>query len=347
MKQPGGEKSSLKKREVARIDDVASAAGVSKATVSRVMNKPHLVQKYTVDKVRRAMERLNYVPNTVAQSMRLQKTKIVAVIIPDLGNQFYSSMLKEIELELRERDYVMLICPTSGNFDEEKQYIAKVMQHKVDGVLLFTYNNSRRHIEDILTITNDVPLILMDESLEDLPVNQVVTNGYEGMREATNYLIKKGHKHIVCVGSNTEAATKRTQGYMAAIKEAGLVVEQGDVLHSGFNIVDGGSIAKQLLERKKRPSAVVCVSDSIAVGLINELKTFGISIPDDIEVIGFNNIEISTVVTPKLSTISQKMSEISEHAVAMLMELIDNPKKRSYVSTVRIEPELVLRDSTK
>lgn len=329
------------------IEDVAVTAGVSKATVSRVMNRPYLVQEDTIQKVRKAMLRLRYTPNTVAQSMRSLKTKTIGVLIPDLKNPFYSGMLCEIERDLRKWDYMMMICPTSGFIDEEREYVSRMMQRRIDGILHFTYNNSKAHIDQIMKITKDVPFILMDESSDNLHVNQVVTDGYSGVMEAVDYLVKEGHTKIACACSKTKSGSRRLEGYLDAMKKHGLPVPDGFVQPSGFTVEDGADAARRFLALRDRPAVIICVADSIAVGLMNTLIAAGVRVPGQIEVIGFNNSELSTIVSPGLSTIGQNMPELSEQAVRMLMELIESGNKNKNANIVKVKAELVLRGSTR
>ena len=330
-----------------KIDDVARIAGVSKSTVSRVMNRPYLVQDRTVKKVRKVMERLNYVPNTVAQSMRLQRTKTIGVHIPDLKNTFYSAMLCEIENDLKKHDYMMMICPSTGTFEEEKDYMARMMQRRVDGIIFFTYNNTRRHVDSILSIARDVPFILMDESSDELNVNQVVTNGYAGTRDAVEYLIGKGHSRIAFVRADAEAGTKRFEGYCVAMKAHGLDLIDEYIFSSGFDIEDGAKVGERIMALKERPTAVVCIADSIAAGLVRALVAGGVHIPSEMEILGFNNSEVATIITPQLSSIGQNMRELSRQSVQLIMDLIENPDRRKHVNIIKIETELVLRQTTR
>lgn len=341
-KKTGG----LSRKLEAKIDDVAQIAGVSKATVSRVMNRPHLVNEETLKKVQKVMSQLNYTPNVVAQSMRSQKTRTVGVVIPELKNPFYSGMLFELENELCKADYMMIICPTSGDFEQEKDYIARMMQRRIDGVFFFTYNNGKEHIKEILEITKKTPFILMDEPTDDLPVNQVVTNGYAGVRDAVEYLIGKGHTKIACICSKMESASKRFEGYRDAMQQNGLPIRKEFVLSAGFTLDDGKQAAEQLLQLEEKPSVVVCSADAVAVGMMSKLIKNGVRVPEDIEILGFNNGDLADVVSPPLSTIGQNMPELSRQAVKMMMELINEPDM-NYTNIVKIPAELVLRDSTK
>lgn len=337
-----------KQQKKAIIDDVAELAGVSKATVSRVMNRPGLVQDGTVKKVREAMEQLDYAPNAFAQSMRSQKSKTIGVIIPDIRNPFYAGMLAEIEKELIPYGYMLVICPTSGEFREEKEYVSRMIGRSVDGILYFTYNNSRMHIDEILSLTNEkkLPFILMDEPTEELQANQVITNGYAGMMGATEYLIKKGHTKIACACSRTEAASKRTQGYEDALKKHGIHLNKSYAVRSGFGIEDGEDAGRRILQIEDRPTAVVCVADSIAVGMMRQLIASGVRVPEDMEIIGFNGSELATIVTPQLSSVAQNMPELSAQAVRLMMDMIATPKKSKTVSIIKVEAALELRQST-
>lgn len=338
-----------KQKRKAVIDDVAALAGVSKATVSRVMNSPHVVRDATVKKVREVMERLDYMPNTIAQSMRLQKSKTVCIIIPDIRNSFYSGMLAEIEKAIRPYGYMLMICLTSGGvFEEEKEYVARAINRNVDGIMYFTYNNSQRHIDEILSIIHPekLPFILMDEPMDELQVNQVVTNGYAGMMQAVEYLIQKGHTKIACACSNTEVSTKRRQGYEDALKQHGIRPGDGYIVPVGYSIEDGEEAGRQMLQLEDRPTAIVCVADTIAVGVLRELTRNGVAVPGEMEVIGFNNSELAGLVTPSLTSVAQNLPALAEKAVRLIMDMIALPAKNRTVSRIQVEAELVMREST-
>jgi len=332
-------------KKIANIDDVAREAGVSKATVSRVMNNPDVVNGRTAEKVRRAIKRLNYTPNALAQSMRSQRTRTIGVVVPDLKNSFYSAMLCEIEKAAKPFGYMLMICPTSGGFHDEKEYVTRMMRRRVDGVLYFTYNNSREHIDEMHAITGKLPFILMDEA-DELNVHQVVTDGYNGVMSAVDYLVSKGHKKIGCVRSNTEVAVKRFQGYVDGMKANGLKVNDEFVICSGFDVDESAAAAVELLDMEDRPTALICVADSMAVGVMKTLSGGGIDVPEDMEVMGFNNSEMSTLVTPALSTIGQNMPELAERAVGLMMELIDKPGNVKDAVVIKVDAELILRETT-
>lgn len=329
------------------ISDVAKRAGVSKTTVSRVLNYPELVKEDTLKKVKSAMEDLNFAPNVLAQSMRINKTYTVGVVIPDIKNPFYTKIMYEIELALRKYDYMMMMCPTSGDFEREKGCINRLLQRKTDGILFFTYNNSKEHIDFYTSISKNIPFILMDESLDGIEISQVVVNGYAGVKNAVNHLIAKGHKKIACLSSKYEAGKKRFYGYTDALLDNKIPLNKDYIVEAGYSTEEGYKSALQLLKLKERPTAIVAVADSMAIGAIKAMADKNIQVPEEIEVIGFDNIEWATIVTPTLSTVNQKLDEIAQSAVDMLVDKISHPSKVREVSKKFINCELILRQSTK
>jgi LacI family transcriptional regulator len=222
-----------------------------------------------------------------------------------------------------------------------------MLQRRVDGIVFFTYNNSKAHMDYFGKLIGNTPFVLMDESREDLDVNLVATNGYGGIKEAVRYFIDCGHSRIGCLYGKTEAGSNRYYGYIDALKESGFEVRAEYVRQCDFSIESGYEAGKKLLALEKRPSAVICVADSIAVGFLKCMIESGIRVPEEMEVMGFDNIGMSMVISPQLSTISQNFEMLSKQAIHILMEVIDEPNKMRAWKKELIKGEIIFRQSTK
>lgn len=329
------------------IKDVAEKAGVCMSTVSRVINQTAPVNEDTRRRILNVMGEMRFSPSLIAQGMRSQKTKTIAMVIPDYANPFYSHMYKAIEISLRQHDYMSLICPTSGKYDEEITYIDRLIHRRIDGIIFFTYNNGKEHVDLFRQIANQIPFVLMDESIDDLPVSQVITNGYKGMKNATKYLIEKGHTRIGCITSLKSSCQKRALGYIDALIEKNIQMNPDLLYSSGYDLKDGVLAAEYFVSLANKPTAVVAITDLIAIGLITGLTSLGINVPEEIEVIGFDDIDLATIITPKLTTVAQQIDVLATEAVAMIMDKINNPKKIPEIKKVIIQGNLIFRQSTK
>lgn len=329
------------------IDDVASRAGVSKSTVSRVINATAPVNEETKTRILSAMDELQFKPSLIAQGMRFKRTKTVGMVIPDYANPFYSYMFKEIEAALRKYDYMAIICPTSGVFEEEAEYIDRLLHRRIDGIIFFTYNNGKEHAGFLHKMAQQLPFVLMDESKDELPVSQVVTNGYKGMKEAVQYLINKGHRRIGCLSSYKESGQRRVQGYLDTLQENGIEVDPNIICPCGYRLQDGIEAAQHYAALEDRPTAVVAVADFMAIGLIKHLHTLGINVPNDIEVIGFDNIDLAFIMEPTLTTVAQQIDVLADEAVNLIMDKINNPERKTEIKKVIIDGRLIFRQTTK
>lgn len=331
---------------MATIDDVAREACVSKATVSRVLNGTAPVNNETKKKIELAMEVLKYSPSFLAQSMRSKKTKTIGVIVPDYANPFYSSLFKEIEKSLRAKGYMALICPTDEDAETEIENVKKLVSRQIDGIIFFTYKGGDEHYKFITELSYKTPCVFMDQVNDDLSVSQVITNGFTGVREATRYLLEKGHRRIACIKgpAKFKVTSARYQGYLAALEEFKIHEDDRLIYEGDFHIEGGFKAGEHFSRLDTIPSAVVSVTDLMAIGALRYFGYAGIRVPEQVEVIGFDNISLCTLVTPPLSTVAQPIHKLAEEAVNLLVKKIDNPRSKN--RKIVLEGELIIRRST-
>jgi DNA-binding LacI/PurR family transcriptional regulator len=332
---------------MATISDVAKRAGVCKATVSRVINKTGPVSDRTRKAVMTAIKELEYNPSVIAQGMRSRITKTIAVVMPDYGNPFLPYIYKKIETSLKKYDYMALICQTSGYFDEEVEYINRLLRRQIDGIILFTHNDDKAQAGYFNKLAKKLPLLLFDEGNDKLYVSQISTNGYKGIKEAMQYLIDRGHRRIGCLVTIKGTAKRRLQGYMDSLTENGLEFDPELVYYSSFQVEESVLAAKYYASLKNRPTAVVAFADYLAIGIIKYFKDIGVNVPADMEVIGFDGIDLGKIITPELTTIAQPIDVLASEMVNILMEKINNTEKINEVKKIVIDGELVIRGSTK
>jgi DNA-binding LacI/PurR family transcriptional regulator len=332
---------------MATISDVAKRAGVCKATVSRVLNESGPVSDKTKRIVMEVMKELEYKPSVIAQGMRLQITKTIAVVMPDYGNPFLPFMYKSIEEAIKEYDYMALICQTSGVFEEEVEYINRLLRRKIDGIFLFTHNHNKEQAAFFNKLAKHLPLVLFDEGNDDLIVSQISTNGYKGVKEAVQFLIDRGHKRIGCLITEIGTAKRRLQGYKDALEENGIEQNPELIYGCGFQIQDSYQAAKYYASLKNRPTAIIALADYLAIGIIKYFVDIGINVPADMEVIGFDGIDFASIINPELTTIEQPISLLAHKMISLLMDKINNPEKIGEIKKIIIDGHLIIRKSTK
>lgn len=322
------------------ISDVAREAGVSKATVSRVLNNLP-VSKETLAKVTRAMEKLQYRPNAQARGLTLKRSNLVGVLVPDLDSPFYAPILNSIESTLSRTGYHMVVCCVGQNIKRTVTYVHLLRERRIDGGLILTPRDIDTKAITKL-IADGFPLVIIDGSLE-ADVSCVIVDNFQGGLQATRHLIGLGHKRIamVTVSGDLPESAERIRGYREAMREAGLIPEE--IICENYTKECGYASGFVILEKSPRPTAVFCASDMIAIGLMEFLEEKGIRVPDDLAIVGFDDISHASVVRPRLSTVHQPLAEMGSIGTGKLLRLLSGEEK-DYTRLV-LKTELVVRES--
>ena len=327
------------------IRDVAKIAGVSTATVSRVLNNNDYVNEQTKTLVLKAIKKLDYSPNYLAQRMRTRKTKSFAVLIPDFTNIYYTKLLNNIERVGREEGYITVVCTTEVDFDREREYVDELIRRQLDGIIFCWYKGVHKYRPFLTKIAQKVPVLIMDQPSGNLPISSVYTDGFEGIRLVVEHLIHKGHSKIGMMKPISEYASvdMRSDGFISALREHGLEVEKKWIVESTFGVENAYEAAERLLNRSD-VTAIVAVDDLMAIGALQYALDNGYSVPEEIAITGFDDIPIASYVSPKLTTVAQPIEEMAKAATKQLIRKIENRrvKNRDIVFT----PKLVIRDST-
>lgn len=307
----------------ASIKDVAKEAGVSIATVSRVLNDVDVVNEETKKKVREAIKKLDYRPNIVARSLKTQRTRTIGIVIPDISSQFYPEIVRGAEDVANIYNYNVILCNTDLDAEKEMEYIRVLREKMVDGVIYMS-----NCLEDkILKMLNDlsIPTVLVETRGKDYGFPSVAIDNEKAAYEATEYLIKKGNKKIAYVGVNPEtqnASAVRFTGYKKAISDNGLDYNEDLVQFGGLKAADGRDGMEAIIHKAK-VDAVFCASDEIAMGVINTLRDNGIKVPEEVDVVGFDNIYASSIYYPNLTTVEQPMYDMGSVGMRMLIKVIN------------------------
>ncbi len=329
---------------MATIKEVAARADVSSATVSHVINHTRYVSETVREQVERAMRDLGYRPNALARSLRSGETHTLGLILPDSANPFFAEFGHAIETAAFERGYSIILCNTENDLEKERVYTEVLENKQVDGMVFVASGENRAALS--LITQKGLPLVVVDRDMGNLELDTVITDNYQGGFVATQHLLSLGHRLIACITgpSHLTPSAERVTGYRAALLQANIPVDETLILRGDFHASSGYANGLQLLQRLPRPQAIFACNDMMAIGVIRAASQLGLRIPQDISVVGFDNIELGAYITPPLTSVAQPKPAIGQLAINLLLDRIQNPAlpRRRNVLPV----QLVLREST-
>jgi DNA-binding LacI/PurR family transcriptional regulator len=328
----------------ATIRDVAARAGVSVATVSRVVNRsPHRVHPATRRRVLAAVRALGYDANIIAQGLKKRSTRTVALIVPDISNPFFPAIARGIEDAARARGYAVLLCNTYEDLDRERAYLTLLGQRMVDGVVFATVGSNTAHLRALRR--EGRPVVLVARDVEGLRIDTVLVDNFRGEFEATRHLLALGHRRIAHIAGPTalHVAAERRRGYLEALAAAGLRRDAALIAEGDFAASGGRRAVGALLARGARFTAVVCANDLMAIGAIEALRAAGRRVPDDVAVVGFDDITFASLVSPALTTVAQPKYRMGQLAMERLLQLMNGSDRRPRQTV--LAPQLIVRES--
>jgi LacI family transcriptional regulator len=324
---------------------VAERAGVSIATVSRVINRNGYVAPYLQEKVLLAMESLHYQPSALARGLRRQETQTVGVLVPQLAQPFFSSLAYVIEKTLFARQYRAFLCSAEEDPEKESAYIEMLLRQRADGIILVPTGQSLANIERLLRIK--VPVVLVDRDLPGLNVDRILSNNFGGAYQVCRHLIELGHSRIGVIGAPQYSGSmaRRLAGVKRALNEAGIELkDELTVMGANEQFELGFTATQRLLQLARPPTAVIALTDVIGVGALHAAWKAGLTLPHDLSVTGFDDVVLASYTLPELTTVAQPVTEMGEQAVQRLLERIRNfdlDARRTVLPT-----RLVVRSST-
>lgn len=329
---------------MANIREVARQAGVSVATISRVLNHPESVSQSTMQLVLDTMEKMQYTPNAFARSLALNKSSTIALLIPNILNPLYTQIAKGVEDVAHQKGYNIIFCNTEENKGKELDYLDMLIEKRVGGLILTESLLERKDIEKLKKFK--IPVVMVGRNIEDIDCNMVFTDYQLGGYQITQHLLEVGYKniaHITGANHQKESIDKRI-GYEKALKEAGILL-QSNYIVEGTNEIQGGYLgAKKLLKTAKIPQAIFAGNDLMAIGAIDAIKSSGLHIPEDIAVVGFDDINMASFIEPKLTTISQPVYKMGLIAARLIFECIENVGDEIN-QKIFLQPKLMVRKS--
>ncbi|BFM07682.1 LacI family DNA-binding transcriptional regulator [Halioxenophilus aromaticivorans] len=305
---------------MANIKDIAELAGVSIATVSRTLREPHKVKPATSKKVNEAIEKLSYKTNLVASSLRKQKADAVIVAVPDLHNSFVAGLVQGVENVARENGIKVMLGVTEGKQELLDRHYEMVAGKQADGMIVLDVNTPSAIINN--TSGKPLPIVLTCEYEAILLCPRVRFDNIEVAAEAVSYLVSLDHKNVAYIsGSRTLRMSRdRQSGFRLGLRRAGLTVNENIIAGGDYRIETGVEATQALIESGEKFTAIVCESDEIALGAIHTLAEAGLQVPEDISVLGMDNIRFAQYGNPPLTTIALKSSQVGEQAMRLLLD---------------------------
>ena len=329
------------------IEDIAREAGVSIATVSRVINKTKPVSAELRDRVYEVIEKNHFKPNSLAQGLITKKTNTIGIIVPDISNAVFGKLTKGINSVFAQEGYTVVLCESQGELEKELKLLGILEEKQIEGLLFAGVDVNHTLVERMRKRNYPVVLVTQEASEDEEAVHTVIHNNVEAMYDAVKFLLDNGHERIAYLGgpkNDFSSDKKRVIGYKKALEEAGIEVKDSYIAQGDFSFEAGYQGMKKLYEENsKLPTAVVTGSDVIAVGAIQYLDNMRVKIPDDISIMGFDDSEFATYIKPELSTVRISYYDEGVKAAEMLRELMDGSTEAPMKEYV---PHKIIRRST-
>jgi LacI family transcriptional regulator len=325
------------------VKDVARKAGVSTATVSHVINETRFVSKELRARVYQAMETLDYRPNAIARSLRRRKTQNIGMIVPDIAYPFLAEVARGVEDKGFVLGYNAILCESNSDLEREATCIEILRAKQVDGIVFVAAGESSSHVQAL--VAQGMPVVLCDRELAGVAADTVIADNAGSGHQATAHLIRLGHRRIGCIAGppDMRIGHERVDGYKRALKEHGIPVDEDLVVRGDFRCRGGYEAMRELLALDECPTAVFACNDLMAMGAICAASKRRLRIPEDIAIVGCDDIALAAFTNPSLTTVAQPKHEMGAAAVDMLVGRIAD---RSESPTKRVLPtELVIRDS--
>ena len=337
----------------ATLRDVAANCGLSVTTVSRVLSdSDYPVARETRERVLAVAHRMHYIPNAIGQSLKKRNSRVIGVVLPNLTNSYYSQLLQAIEDEAMKTDWHIILCSAHRKPELEERSVDLLLRERVSGIILASIDESTARLEKI--IRTGIPLVTLEQKMP-VPCSHIGFDYAEAARIAVRHLARLGSSRIAYVGAPLDRFSRREmlRGFQLGIAECGLVLPEEYIWYgideqdtaAVYELENGQACARSLTKLPHPPSAYFCVNDMTAIGLIRGLQTEGARIPEDVSVIGIDDISFGRINIPSLSTINQHTAQMGSLAFRQLIDQVAHPEACS--CTVTLQPELIIRESTK
>lgn len=330
------------------IYDIAKEVGLTAATVSRALNNNPKISEKTRKLVQETAQKMNYEQNTLAKALKSGKSYNVGVIVPRMDSNFFASVIRGIEEELYPKGYHVIVCQTHDQENLETGNINSLLNAQVDGILMSISNAKSKSNVFHNIAQKKVPLIFFDRKKEIPGVSSVTIDDFNGAYQATKHLIEQGCKRIAHLSNNRslEIFKNRYLGYKQAIIDHGLEFDEDLVIETFSKVSEGRKTVKKLLKMKNPPDAIFSSSDFSALGAIQEIKDQGLSIPEDISVVGFSNEPFTKFMELSITSVDQSPIEMGRIAAKVFLKEVDSKTLNKVSEKIVLQPELIIRDSS-
>lgn len=300
------------------IADVAALAGVSPTTVSHVLSGKRLVGSATREQVHEAIRELGYRPNSAARQLRTKRSRMVAVIVPDITNPFYSVLTRGLADAVGGSEYGTYVCNTDGSLERERTFLHDVLDRGVDGIVMASSANIPAE-RDLNPARFGTPVVCVGDDFNGLDVDVVKTDDRVGARAATEHLLSRGGRRVAIIQGPPAGGMERVRGYTDALTAAGREVDSSLMVHGDWTRHGGRAAMHTLMALQPRPDAVFCANDLTAIGAMDTVHELGLNVPGDVALVGFDDVDAATIVTPPLTTVRNPSYDIGREAGLLLL----------------------------
>ncbi len=335
----------MDKKKTVTIREIANEVGVSKTTISRFLNKSGYVDVDTANKIEAVINKFEYKPSITAQSLKTKKSRTILLVVPDICNPFYSTIVRIVQSIAKDRGYMIMLYNTNENILEEMEAVKSAADINAAGFVLWSIQLKSEIIAEMNK--NNIPAVLAN-SYDGCPFDTVHGLKGEGTYLATKHLIELGHTKIAFAGGAREStvAEKRKYGYVKAMEEAGIKLNNDYCFEMGFSEDAGYKFGRYFVTLNPRPTAICCANDLIALGTISAFNEFNIKVPDDVSITGMDNIVFTNTSRPRLTTVDMNSDEIGINVMNLLLDRIEGRYTGSSREII-VNRKLIIRDSTR
>lgn len=328
---------------MANIYDVSKAAGVSIATVSRVLNGSTKVTEKTRQQVLRAVSELDFQPNAYARSLGQKNTQTIALVVPDLSNPFFPELARGVEDAASEAGYNLILCNSDNSLPREMSYCAMMRKRRVDGAIFITSGKTASHISDL--DKTGVPVVLVDREPGDLPLDAVVSDNCEGGRIAAQHLLALGHVRIGIITGQLDTTTgsDRFRGFRETL-QAQDAYRPEYVAEGTYDLESGYKGMQRLWDLPEQPTAILAGNDMMAIGAMQFLASKGVDVPGEVSLVGYDDLTLASITTPRLTTVAQPKYQMGLSAAEVLLRRLEDGG--GHPRRVVLQPQLIVRGST-
>ncbi|MCY6354650.1 LacI family DNA-binding transcriptional regulator [Clostridium sp. ZS2-4] len=330
------------------IYDIAKQSGVSRATVSRVINNSGYVKEETRENVLKAIKELNYTPSAIARSLSTNKTNTIGVVVPEINDPFFGEIIKGISQAAEKYDLNIILFDTADSPEKEMKALKLLRQQRIEGIMITpTSTEHKLNSEYLNTLQNlGLPIVLMDGHVKYENFSGVFIDHVKGAYDGTEALIKSGHRKIAIINGNMNSrpAKERFMGYKEALNDNNIPLDDRYIFYGNYNYETAYEITKKILKMQDRPTAIFVCSNRMSLGCIKAFNEENIKIPENMAIVGFDKLDVINILGMNISFVNGPTGELGKVGMKMLVDIINNKNMRQ-INRITLLPELVLKGS--